>query len=83
MTDPVSLSDAREHLGELVAKAEHAGEPIVLTRRGHAAAAIVPMDVLRAWQEYQDECDLQAAREALAQPERIPHEDVLREFGLA
>ena len=82
MTDPVPLSDAREHLGELVAKAEHAGEPIVLTRRGHAAAAIVPMEVLRAWQAYEDECDLQAAREALSDPVRVPREALLKEYGL-
>jgi prevent-host-death family protein len=78
------ISEARDHLGELVSKAEHAHERIVLTRRGKAVAAVISIDDLRALEAVEDEADLAAAREALASPEpRVPHRDVLAEFGLA
>ncbi len=78
------ISEARDHLGELVSKAEHAHERIVLTRHGKAVAAVISIDDLRALEAMEDEADLAAAREALGSPEpRVPHSDVLAEFGLA
>jgi prevent-host-death family protein len=78
------ISEARDHLGDLVSKAEHAHERIVLTRRGKPVAAVISIEDLRALEAVEDEADLAAARGALASTApRIPHSEVLAEFGLA
>lgn len=78
------ISEARDHLGEIVSKAEHAQERTVLTRHGRAVAAVVSIDDLRELEAAEDEADLAAAREALASAEhRIPHRAVLVEYGIA
>ncbi|HEX2289428.1 MAG TPA: type II toxin-antitoxin system Phd/YefM family antitoxin, partial [Pseudonocardiaceae bacterium] len=63
------ISAARDHLGDVVAKAEHAHERTILTRHGRAVAAVIPIDDLRALEAAEDEADLLAAREALAAEE--------------
>ena len=73
------ISEARDHLGALVARVEHADERAVLTRHGRPVAAVVSIDDLRRLEEAGDEADLAAIREALASPEtRVPHSDILR-----
>ncbi|OLF06345.1 prevent-host-death protein [Actinophytocola xinjiangensis] len=77
------ISEARDHLGEVVAKAEHAHERVVLTRHGRAVAAVVSIEDLRALEAAEDAADLLAAREALASEERrVPHSEVLAELGI-
>jgi prevent-host-death family protein len=41
----MSLADAKAHISELVDRAEHRGERIVILRHGKPAAAIVPVEV--------------------------------------
>jgi prevent-host-death family protein len=78
------ISEARDHLGEVVAKVEHAHERAVLTRHGRPVAAVVSIDDLRRLEAAEDAADLAAAREALASTEpRTNHRDVLAEFGVA
>lgn len=78
------ISDARDHLGEIVSKAEYAHERTMLTRHGKAVAAVISLEDLRELEAAEDEADLAAAREALASPgPRVPHREVLAEFGLA
>lgn len=78
------ISEARDHLGEIVSKAEHAQERTVLTRHGKAVAAVVSIEDLRELESAEDAADLAAAREALADLEqRIPHREVLANYGLA
>jgi prevent-host-death family protein len=78
------LSAARDHLGEIVSRAEHAHERTVLTRHGKAVAAVISIEDLRELEAAEDRADLAAAREALASEERrVPHSEVLAEFGLA
>lgn len=78
------ISEARDHLGEVVAKVEHAHERTILTRHGRPVAAVVSIDDLRRLEVAEDEADLAAAREALASAEtRTSHRDVLAEFGAA
>ncbi|MGC1734422.1 MAG: type II toxin-antitoxin system Phd/YefM family antitoxin [Pseudonocardiaceae bacterium] len=78
------ISEARDHLGEIVSKAEHAQERTVLTRHGRAVAAVISIDDLRELEAAEDEADLAAAQEALATPEqRVPHREVLAEYGIA
>ena len=78
------ISEARDHLGELVAKVEHAQERAILTRHGRPVAAVVSIEDLRALEAVEDEADLAAARESLASEERrVPHREILAELGLA
>ena len=44
-------------------------ERILIARRGKPIAAIVPMEDVEALERFEDEMDLQLAREALADPE--------------
>lgn len=78
------ISQARDRLGDIASKAEHAQERTVLTRHGKPIAAVISIDDLRDLECAEDEADLAAAREALADDEpRVPHRDVLADYGLA
>lgn len=78
------ISAARDHLGEIVSKAEHAQERTVLTRHGKAVAAVISIEDLRELEAVEDQADLAAAREAMASEERrVPHDEVLAEYGIA
>jgi len=77
----LSISEARDHLGDVVAKVEHAQERMVLTRHGRPVAAVVTIEDLQALETAEDEADLNAAREALASDEpRVPHSEILAEL---
>jgi prevent-host-death family protein len=77
------ISAARDHLGEIVSKAEHAQERTVLTRHGKAVAAVISIEDLRDLEAAEDRADLAAAREAMASEERrVPHDDLLAEYGI-
>lgn len=77
------ISEARDHLGEIVSKAEHAQERTVLTRHGRAVAAVISIEDLRELESAEDEADLAAARDALTAPEqRVSHRDVLAEYRI-
>jgi prevent-host-death family protein len=43
-----SFADAKAHLSELVDKAEHKGEKILILRHGKPAAALVPVSAVIA-----------------------------------
>ncbi|MEV1114366.1 type II toxin-antitoxin system Phd/YefM family antitoxin [Actinosynnema sp. NPDC049800] len=78
------ISEARDHLGDLVSRVEHAAERAVLTRHGKPVAAVISMDDLHRLEAAEDEADLAAARAALASAgPRVPHHEVLAEFDLA
>jgi hypothetical protein len=56
---------------------------VALTRHGRPVAAAISIDDLRELEAAEDEADLAAARAALASAEpRVPHGDVMVEFGL-
>lgn len=81
----VSVSEAREAFADLVNRAAYGGERVLVSRRGKPVAAIVPIADVEFIERMEDELDLQAAREALADPERaasIPWEQVKAELGL-
>jgi prevent-host-death family protein len=40
----IALYEAKAHLSALIERVEHAGEEIVITRRGRPAARLVPVD---------------------------------------
>ena len=81
----VSISEARQDFAELVNRAAYGGERVRVVRRGRAVAAIVPIEDVEALERLEDELDLQAALEVLADPENavpIPWEQVKTELRL-
>jgi prevent-host-death family protein len=46
--DEAPISEARDHLTELVSRAAHDGQITYITRRGRRMAAIVPLEVAEA-----------------------------------
>ncbi len=65
----VSVSEARHDFAEIVNRAAYGGERVRVVRRGRAVAAIVPIEDLDFLERMEDELDLQAALEAMADPE--------------
>lgn len=84
----VTITDARGRLSALVDEAHRAHEPVYLTRRDRAVAAIVDADQLRQLLEDAEElADIRAVDTAWEETERlgetpIPWEDVKRDLGL-
>jgi prevent-host-death family protein len=69
----VSVSEAREEFAELVNRAAYTGERIRIYRRGRPVAAIVPIEDAEYMERLEDEFDLKAVEEALADPENATH----------
>ena len=81
----IGVSEARDAFAELVNRAAYGHERVLVARRGKPIAAIVPIEDVRFLERMEDEFDLEAAREALADPEskvRIPWEQVKHDLGL-
>ena len=67
MTEPardLSISDARDHLSDVVSRAADGGRITYVTRRGQRVAAIVPADMAEVIERAEDAEDV--AAEALA-----------------
>ena len=74
--DEVPIRDARKEFADVLNRVAYRQERVVLTRRGKALAAVVPME---------DQADLEAIRAALADPanaEPVPWERVKADLGL-
>lgn len=81
----ISVSEARETFAELVNRAAYGHERVLVSRRGKPIAAIVPIEDVEYLERIEDEFDLKAVQEALADPENavpIPWEQVKDELGL-
>ena len=81
----VRVSEARRDLAEIVNRVAYRGERVRLVRHGREVAAIVPIEDVSLLEAIEDELDLAAAREALADPENaatIPWEQVKADLGL-
>lgn len=78
----ISVTEARDELGELVNRARYSDERIVLTRHGKAVAALVPVDLLREVEAAEDAADVEAARAAAADGEpAVPHARILADLA--
>ncbi|MDA8369685.1 MAG: antitoxin of toxin-antitoxin stability system [Nocardiopsaceae bacterium] len=89
--DPVELSvaQARDHFSERVNRAAFGGEVTYVTRgRKHErVAAIVPIELVEAYEEMLDQEDGRVAHQRLAEirsgnAEVVSAEDVAKELGL-
>ncbi len=75
----VSTVEAREKFSEIVNRAAFGQERIVLTRRGKALAAVVPIEDLEWMQELEDQQDIESAEAALedvAKNGTVPWEEI-------
>jgi prevent-host-death family protein len=77
------VSEARNHLAEVIDQARRSGEPVYVTRRGRRVAVIVDADayerVVEAGEDAADRRELQAARE---DDDFVPWREVKADLGL-
>ncbi len=75
-----SIRDVRAHLADVVERAERDDQPTIITRRGKAVAAVVSIDVLRKFQQWEERELNRIVDERMAQRSAgIPLEDVIQE----
>jgi prevent-host-death family protein len=85
MAISIGVSAARDDFAELVNRVAYRNERVRVVRHGRDVAALVPISDVDLLEALEDELDLAAAREALADPEnrdRIPWEEVRARLGL-
>lgn len=81
----VTTVDARNSLSEIINRAAFGKERVVLTRRGKAVAAVVPVEDLTKLEELEDQADVDEAIAALAEAKRrgtLPWGKVKEELGI-
>ncbi len=76
-----TTTEAREEFANLVNTVAYGGERVVLTRRGKAIVAIVPVDDIETLEAAEDQADVAAARQALNE-EPIPWAAVKQELDV-
>lgn len=75
-----SIRNVRAHLAEVVERADRDDMPTVITRRGKEVAAVVSIDVLRKYQEWEEREINRIIDERMANPAvAVPIEDVMKE----
>jgi prevent-host-death family protein len=81
----ISAARAREEFSDLVSRAAFAKERHVVTRRGKAVAAMVPIEDLELLEELEDRIDVIEGLQALAEAQERGTkrwEDVKAQLGL-
>jgi len=66
------LAKARAHLGEVVDRARHGGQPTVLTDHGKPAAVVVSHEMYEEYRRLQAAEDERAVRAAIARADAHP-----------
>jgi prevent-host-death family protein len=80
----LEATEARKGFSEAITRAARGSDRIVIQRRGKPVAALVSMDDLRLLEALEDRLDVEAAREALADPKnrkRVPWRRVKAALG--
>jgi len=78
----LSITEARERLGDLVNEALYKGERIGICRKGKLAAVLVSGEDAQLLEDLEDFIDLKAAKKALAEGGFMPLEEFLKERGI-
>ncbi len=80
----IGVSDARDHLSEIVDRARYTHERVVLTKRGKDVGAIVSIEDLKLLEALEDQLDVDLARQAIAEAgeNRIPYQSLREKLGL-
>jgi prevent-host-death family protein len=79
----MEATKAKNTFGDTISRATYGKERIILTRRGKAVAAIVPMEDIALLDELENEADaedVRLGREEAARGEGIAWNDVKAEF---
>lgn len=63
----VSTVEARNQLADIINRAAYGKERVLLTRRGRAIVAVVPVEDVELLEALEDQLDLEDARAALAE----------------
>lgn len=80
----MTVSDAREHLADVIASASRSGDPVYLTRRGKPVAVVVDPGVYEALlSDAEDALDRAALALAREEDDYVPWDQVKAELGLA
>jgi prevent-host-death family protein len=75
-----SVRDVRSHLADVVDRADRDDEPTVITRRGKPVAAVVPISILRRYQEWEEQEINRIVDERMSsRAAAVPMEDVIKE----
>jgi prevent-host-death family protein len=75
-----SIRDLRAHLAEVVERADRDDQATVITRRGRPVAAVVSIEVLRKYQEWEERELNRIIDERMAdRAGSVPLEDVIAE----
>ncbi|RKS05778.1 prevent-host-death family protein [Nocardiopsis sp. Huas11] len=76
-----SIREVRDHIADVVDRADRDDSPTVITRRGKEVAAVVPIELLRRYQQLEEQEILRMVHERMASPEPgIPMADVMAEI---
>ncbi len=83
----ISTVEARDQFSEIVNKAAYGKERMIVTRRGKALAALIPIEDLRILEEIEDRKDVEDAKwilaEAKAKKEKpVSYKKIRKELGL-
>jgi prevent-host-death family protein len=83
----MATTKARADFAEVVNRAAHKGERILLSRNGKSIAAIVPVEDVKLLEELEEKADMAALRAALAETRRrrekpIPWAQARKMLGL-
>ena len=80
----MAVSQAREHLAEVIEGAQRTGEPVYLTRRGRAVAEVVDPVVFRKLvEDAEDSLDRTELSLARDEDQYNPWEQVKADLGLS
>jgi len=80
----MGVSDARDHLSEVVDRTRYTQDRVVLTKRGREVGAIISIDDLKLLEMLEDQLDIKEARQALQESHgvRISYDEVRKKLGL-
>lgn len=79
----MTVSDAREHLADVIASASRSGDPVYLTRRGKPVAVVVdPALFERLLSDAEDALDRAELAIAREEDDYVPWDQVKAELGL-
>jgi prevent-host-death family protein len=81
----LSTAEARDRFSDVINRAAYGKERIVVTRRGKALVAVVPIEDVEWLRELEDRIDLEDARLAMAEVEEkgtISLDELTNELGL-
>jgi prevent-host-death family protein len=73
----IAVSEAREHLADVIDTTRRSGEPVYVTRRGHRVAVIVDAEAYdRLVDQAEDAVDRAELRAARADDDFVPWDEV-------